>query len=357
MTDPLSKEALRAGKPRGRAFVGFDGYVDSLYKVVKTRSGDAKTPYADIPEFSAELASRAGKSGGFELDRLSVRAGGNAPLMAQGLQALGVQTACVAAMGVPALHAAFGPLRAAGCELLSVAEAAATLALEFDDGKFMFGDTLPFERLDWKALAAAAGIERLRALAQGAQLIALVDWANLPHGTSLWQGVLDDCLAGAVAAPGRQIFFDVADISRRPADEVRALMALLPRFKDHGEVTLGLNENEALKLAGKLGLGAAEGLEALGARILAAVPVDCLVIHPRERALVFYQGRHSSAPGRVIAKPLLSTGGGDHFNAGFCAGLLLGLSPFQCAELAVRVSGLYVEKGRSPRMDDLVASF
>lgn len=337
----------------GKAFVGFDGYVDSLYKVVKARSGDAKTPYADIPEFSTELMSRAGKSGGFELDRISVRAGGNAPLMAQGLQALGVPTTCVAAMGAPGLHASFGPLQAAGCQLLSVAEAASTVALEFDDGKFMLNDSLPFELLDWKALVQAAGLEKLRALVQGAKLIALVDWANMPHGTSLWQGVLEDCLAGSPSMAGRKIFFDVADISRRSAEEVKALMPLLPRFKAHGEVTLGLNENEALKLADKLGLGKADGLEALGVKLLGAVPVDALVIHPRERAVAFKGGQHWSVPGRVIAKPLLSTGGGDHFNAGYCLGLLQGLAPQQAAEMAVRVSGLYVEKGRSPRPADL----
>ncbi len=110
--------------PSGKAFVGFDGYVDSLYKVVKARSGDVKTPYADIPEFSKELLSRAGKSGGFELDRFSVRAGGNAVLMAQGLQALSVPTACVAAMVAPGLQASLVPLQGAGCELISVAEAA-----------------------------------------------------------------------------------------------------------------------------------------------------------------------------------------------------------------------------------------
>jgi sugar/nucleoside kinase (ribokinase family) len=149
----------------------------------------------------------------------------------------------------------------------------------------------------------------------------------------------------------------VADISRRNADEVKALMPVLLRYKAHGHVTLGLNENEAIKLADKLGLGTAEGLEALGQKIQAAVPVDCLVIHPRERAVVFEGGQHYSVPGRVVAKPLLSTGGGDHFNAGFCLGLLQGLGPQGSAEAAVRVSGLYVEKGRSPKFDELLASF
>lgn len=357
-TSPLTREILaQAAQPQGLAFVGFDGYVDSLYKVVKARSGGHKTPYADIPEFSNELLSRAGKSGGFELDRLSVRAGGNAPLMAQGLTALGVKTACVAAMGEPGLHASFVPLQNAGCELVTVAEAAATVALEFDDGKCMLNDSLPFELLDWKTLLKAAGLERLRGLARPAQLLALVDWANMPHGSALWTGVLEDLLEGGPKVPGRRIFFDVADISRRSAEDVRALMPLLSRFKAHGEVTLGLNENEALKLADKLGLGGAATLEALGGKILQAVPVDCLLIHPRERAVVFQGGQTASAPGRVIAKPLLSTGGGDHFNAGFCLGLLLGLTPLQSAELAVRVSGLYVEKGRSPRLEDLLASF
>jgi sugar/nucleoside kinase (ribokinase family) len=58
----------------------------------------------------------------------------------------------------------------------------------------------------------------------------------------------------------------------------------------------------------------------------------------------------------VVAKPRLSTGGGDHFNAGFAFGRLQGLSPLDATRAAVLVSSLYVERGRSPRFGEVQAS-
>jgi hypothetical protein len=356
MMSPLEsiKNLLAQAPKPGQAFVGFDGFVDTLYHVIKRREGAVKIPYADIPEFAAEVASRAGKSAGLEVERISVRAGGNAPLMAQGLTALGVPTACAGAMGAPSLHPAFDPLARSGCELLSIADAASTVAMEFDDGKLMLNDTLPLEQLDWIQLSKCAVFPKVRELALKASLLALVDWVNMPHATALWRGLFEEVLEKAPTVPNRQIFFDLADLGRSGAKEILELLLVLARYRKLGRVSLGLNENEALKLAEKLGLAGA-GLEVLGFELLKAAQVDCVVIHPRDRAYVFEGASCHQIPGRVVAKPLLSTGGGDHFNAGFCFGLLQGLAPKDAAELAVRVSGLYVEKGKSPSRAELLA--
>jgi sugar/nucleoside kinase (ribokinase family) len=53
-------------------------------------------------------------------------------------------------------------------------------------------------------------------------------------------------------------------------------------------------------------------------------------------------------------KPLISTGAGDHFNAGFCLGRLLGLNLEMSLLAGVTSSGFYVRTAQSPRIEDLI---
>ncbi len=56
------------------------------------------------------------------------------------------------------------------------------------------------------------------------------------------------------------------------------------------------------------------------------------------------------APGPYTEKPLITTGAGDHFNAGFTSGQLLGLDPEACLAIGVCTSGHYVRTGESPSL-------
>ena len=58
-------------------------------------------------------------------------------------------------------------------------------------------------------------------------------------------------------------------------------------------------------------------------------------------------------PGPFTAEPRLTTGAGDHFNAGFATGQLLGLDAEGCLTLGVATSGHYVRTGESPDLAQL----
>ena len=58
-------------------------------------------------------------------------------------------------------------------------------------------------------------------------------------------------------------------------------------------------------------------------------------------------------PGPYTDRPLITTGAGDHFNAGFSQGEMLGLDPEACLALGVSTSGHYVRTALSPSLDDL----
>lgn len=353
----LLSAALQAKQsPVPKVLAGFDGYVDRLYRVLRSRTRSGKIPFEGIGPFGAELMGRAGKSGGFELDRISLRLGGNAPLMARALAGLGLDVDCVGSLGRPALESVFEELGTL-CRLHSVAPAAFTVALEFEDGKIMLGDTQTFEGLTWDSVKQALGPGKIPELCAGAGLLALVNWANMAHATGLWQGLLEEGLKKP-GLRGKRLFFDLADLNRCGKAETLELLGLLKRFREFGEVTLGINENEAWQLAEKLGWDKAPGaeLKALGQRLYDALGLDCLVLHPRLGAWVFENGSSSSVEGRLVEKPLLSTGGGDNFNAGYCAGILMGLKAADAAAMAVLVSSQYVAKGKSPGRQDLLAA-
>ncbi|MCR6656993.1 MAG: carbohydrate kinase family protein [Opitutus sp.] len=74
---------------------------------------------------------------------------------------------------------------------------------------------------------------------------------------------------------------------------------------------------------------------------------------PKESAACATRDGTWWVPGPYAAKPLITTGAGDHFNAGFTAGQLIGLSPEACLAVGVCTSGHYVRTAQSPTHADL----
>ena len=56
-----------------------------------------------------------------------------------------------------------------------------------------------------------------------------------------------------------------------------------------------------------------------------------------------------------LQRTVISTGGGDNFNAGFCTGLLLGCDVRQCLLLGMGASGYYVGNGHSADLQELTS--
>ena len=93
---------------------------------------------------------------------------------------------------------------------------------------------------------------------------------------------------------------------------------------------------------------------ALATGILQAMEIDCVVVHPRSGAsaarfneTVTGGIESGSFQGPYVKHPKLSTGAGDHFNAGFCLGQLAQLSVEQCLCVGTASSGYYVRHGAS----------
>src|SRR5262249_17361232 len=132
-----------------------------------------------------KILAAAGQSSNYELLVKQTKLGGNGPIMANALAAAGVGVAYIGNLGYPALHPVFSELakRAQG---FSFAEPGHTDALEFDDGKLMLGKHQTLADVNWDNLQARVGKDKIRALAESARLIGMVNWTMLPFMSDIW---------------------------------------------------------------------------------------------------------------------------------------------------------------------------
>jgi sugar/nucleoside kinase (ribokinase family) len=187
-----------------------------------------------------------------------------------------------------------------------------------------------------------------------ASLVALVNWTMIPNMTAIFTAMTDRVLPKLPPAPDRIFFFDLADPEKRSADDLRAALAASARFQKFGRVTLGLNFKEAQQVVTALDCGSVAedetSLRTAASAIREKLGIDTVVIHPRESAASATAQGTWWVPGPYTSKPLITTGAGDHFNAGYTAGQLLGLDPEACLTIGVCSSGHYVRTGESPSL-------
>lgn len=341
---------------RSRCCVGFDGFVDNLYRVVKQReSADRYECYATIGEFGKRISDSAGRSSDTEIVRLETRAGGNAPNLSLSLASLGFPTDCVGLLGEPEIHPCFQELeRIAEC--VSIGNPAVTQAFEFNDGKLMFGCMNEACRLGWGGIQSRAGHRRMEQALRESRLIGVVNWSCFYSIGNIVREIVDDLRATLPEASIKEkmLFFDLADVSARSRDDILEMADAMRYAAGSVRTALGLNENEARTLGSALGIPAGESLPALAKALAAVTGAQPLAVHTNRGSIGVVAGEVAEAPGFHVDAPVISTGGGDNFNGGFCAGLLLDLPMAHCLVLGNAAASLFVSRGRSCTIPELL---
>ncbi len=338
------------------ALVGLDGFVDTILNVVATRqSASQYTRLHRMADWARRIEAAAGLSANFEMVPRMVKLGGNGPIMANALRAYGIPLTYIGNLGDPNIHPVFEEF-AQACTVHSIAEPGYTDAVEFDDGKLMLGKHAALPLVNWKNIVARVGIEKLKSIFQSASLIALVNWTMLPFMSDIFSKILGQ-IAPSLTGPRRIMFFDLADPSKRLREDITTVLRQISKFQKYFNTILGLNLHESHLVAEVLGLSdkpqTPRDVAALAARIREALQIEAVVIHPTKFAAAATAAEQAHLAGPYIAKPLITTGGGDHFNAGFCLGFMLNAPLPVCLQLAVATSGFYVRNAKSPTISDL----
>ncbi len=354
--------------------VGCDGFIDAIIHIVDQRRSmaDDDCTYIDtIEAFGRRVSAAAGKSTNMEMVVREERFGGNGPLLAGGLAQFGAPVRYIGCVGsdddARRPHVVFAPfverLTKAGGSVTPLAPPARTDALEFSDGKLMMGKPANLDSVTWDRLKEDFGLPALKQAFGNAELIGLVNWVMMRGAQGIWQGLVDDVLSAIPAgSPRPRVFIDLCDPAKRTDADVASAMALLGVMARHVPVTLGLNLSEAQRIDQVVGTKAIgekptdDQLRQACVAIRAKLGIDCVVIHPRHGAAgAFADGQSAWFTGPLVRHPKLSTGAGDHFNAGFCLGQLLGLPVEQALAVGTATSGAYVRDAMSPTLDRLAA--
>ena len=336
--------------PAVKAMVGLDGFVDEIIAVVDKRTdSEHYEPVRTIDHLARKITAAAGQSSNYELVIKQRKLGGNGPIMANALASLGVSVTYVGNVGYPTIDPVFEEL-AARAHVVSIGEPGHTDALEFDDGKLMLGKHQTLHQVSWDNLIARLGRDKLKALMDGSQLIGMVNWTMLPNMSRIWAKMLDEVVPNTERHT-RRLFIDLADPEKRTAADILEALKLLQRFQDQVDVILGLNLKESLEIADVLGLpGAADpeaAIEDNARAIREKLGLACVVIHPRRGAAAAVRDESATFAGPFVQHPKISTGAGDHFNAGFCLGRVLGFSLEESLCTGVATSGYYVRTAQS----------
>jgi sugar/nucleoside kinase (ribokinase family) len=343
------------------ALVGFDGFVDSIIAVVDKRYDATRyDPVETIGRFGEKISAAAGQSSNYELVVKLEKLGGNGPIMAHALASLGLPITYIGCLGYPTIHPVFKEL-AERARCLSIANPGLTDALEFRDGKLMLGKHHSLRDVSWPRMREVIGEAAFADIVGQARLIGIVNWTMLPHMDTILRQLIDHVLPAR--AERRWLFLDLADPEKRTRDDLRGVLQQAATLQRHADVILGLNLKEAVQVADALGIAAAadpeRAIEPLARAIREKLQLATVVIHPRAGAAACGDDggavRSAQFQGPFVAEPKLSTGAGDHFNAGFCLARMAGLSLEQSLCTGTATSGYYVRHAASPTLEELVA--
>jgi sugar/nucleoside kinase (ribokinase family) len=340
------------------ALAGFDGFVDSIIHMVDVRHDMSPQGYErlkTITRFAERCANAAGKSTNIEQVLIEDRFGGNGPLMAGGLARLGLKVTYVGAIGDGTPEPVFAPFASRLHECHAIGSPSTTDCLEFEDGKLMFNNTANVQAMTWARVKERVGLDRFVQLVDRSDLLGIVNWSLLGGVPSIWRGLQAEVWSRVSKRP-RRLFVDLSDPAKRTDVDIAECVRTLGDLQklDGLKVTLGLNLAESDRISAVCGAGAesAKTLEHMATRANAlrrVLGLDCVVIHPREGAAgADASGSVSWFEGPFTANPKLSTGAGDHFNAGFAFAQTMGFELDECLAAACGVSGAYVRDAESP---------
>ena len=336
---------------------GFDGFIDEMISVVDERQSLSDYQRIEtIQHFSEKISQAAGHSSLREVVVTQTDPGGCAVNMGDGLASLGLPVSTFATVGKP-IHSAFADY-AKKAKLISWGdEPGRTMAYEFADGKLMFSAVSQLQSFHPDALSHYISDGRFQEICEAATLIAITDWALYPHMTACWDFLREEVFSKLSVRP--RFFFDLVDPSSRSETDVREMLSALSRYAKVGEVTLGLNQNEAnilVRVTGGSMVKVTEPGESSiqAAHLRDALGIDSVIIHSLQYAVGIDGKESAQVWGPFCEKPRKSTGAGDRFNSGYALGKVFDLGMTDRLTVACASSGFFVRTGHSANPPELV---
>jgi hypothetical protein len=354
---------IAKGIPPHLFLIGFDGFIDEIFACVSERTDrHAFQPIETIHDFGTRILEARGKSTNIELVLKQKKIGGNGPIVAEGLTQAGFSPILIGALGLPEIDPIFRPLTQKCKAYVSLANPGHSSALEFQDGKIIFGRQEAILEITEETLREKVAKEILIQFFNELDTFVSVNWTMILSQTKIWEYLLTSILPKISSKKPRTLFVDLADPAKRNNQDLIDAMNMLQKFTPYFSVTLGLNELEAIRLSKLFEKDriikethlTKDELLHLSHLLLKNLKIQTVIIHATKHACAVTENEEALVDGPYCEKPVLTTGGGDNFNAGFLTGLALNLSLPNSLLLGVATSGYYVRTGKSPTFQELI---
>lgn len=360
MRNSLTKKLSSIEKGSLSFLVGFDGFTDEIVSCVDIRSSTTHfTPIERIADFAKRLSHSSEKSCNIEFVVKEKKLGGNAPILANALISSGCKVSLIGALGYPEIEPLFKELGDSCAEVFSIASSSHTDAVEFTDGKILFGKVSSVLEIDENTLLDHVGKEKLIELLEKSTLFACTNWTMISGMTRIWKMLSKDIFP-FLSKKKRWLFVDLADPAKRTDKDILEALEVLQELQGQVNVCLGLNLAESERVAHVLHSSVVLSFEkeiakARAASIREHLNLEQVVIHATDFATACSKNGLEIVDGPYCPKPYLTTGGGDNFNAGYCLGIALNFTLEESLLLGCYTSGFYVRTGKSPSIQELIA--
>lgn len=334
--------------------LGFDGFIDRVREMADTRRGpDEYDRLDELQELGDRISKSASSNTSFtnEWVQSGTRCGGHTAHLARAFDRLDSDVTLIGTFGDPIrpeFREEFDETR-----LLSYGEPTVTDAVEFRDGKLLLEDIGDQSTVDWETVVDAVGLETLATAIDGADLLGIGYWTNIPLMPTIWDGLRTE-LWELLEDPPSAVFIDPADIRMLSSARLEAGIESLDRLDDTVPVTVSANRGETLVLANlsgstdhgrSLSNGAELARETLGvSRFAAHSPVDSVLVDDEDTYRVAVPRSRD---------PALTTSSGDHFNAGLMLAQLNDLPGGAQLVVANAAAGEFVRTAEPPTYDQL----
>ncbi len=343
-----SIKKFKATKVEKTAFVGFDGFVDNIIRVVDKRfDKDHYNSIKTIEDFGKRILAAKGKSTNMELVSKQLKMGGNAPLMASPMINFEIKINFIGAIGKDKINDVFKDFAKKCYRYFSLSEPGYTMALEFDDGKIMLGQMNHLFDINRDKVIERIGIKNLKEMITESSLFAFTNWTML----SGLNGIIEEFSSLFDNFP--YVFIDLADPQKRTKSDLSEILNLIKKISYKSKIIFGMNKKESEQISDVLDIDI-EDLSSRADAIRKKLNLHTVLLHSLKSAIVSYDEQSVYLPAPYEPNPTITTGAGDHLNGGFCSALLHGLNPVESLSVALFTAGFYVRKAYSPNKTELL---
>ncbi|AWT59969.1 MAG: hypothetical protein DF168_01168 [Candidatus Moanabacter tarae] len=336
------------------ALVGFDGTVTKTASPcnLKSNSHEDNLPIESITSFAQRIQGASEKEVGFNLDLPREQIGGIGPSLAQALIAFDLNVRYIGALGHPSIHPIFQEF-AKRTNAVSLCNPSVILKLKFDDGTISLSTSKDLSEITYAGIVEKLGEGALFDVISRADLMAMVNWSDTPNMTAILSALLDRVFPNlGPREQGRIFFFDLPNLIHRTDGDINTALSTISRFRSHGQVTLGLNLEEAKRISSVLGKQLveenAEGIKEIISHIRQELSLTCVTVQSEASAGCTTKEDTWWIEGSNRRDFQLRVGIENEFKAGFITAQLIGLSTPACLTLAAAAADTYAHTGKHP---------